>query len=140
MKHVALLAAFALVISSMQGCGDRPAGVPKEARDKPRIDIVCSLAPSQNKVMNRISGAADGATVTAYALAQATGLTVVAHSSGAYILTGAGGYVAGTLGGAIAGPIIVGVSLVVGGTAVTVELLCASENHPVEVARIREAS
>ena len=88
-------------------------------------EIDCTLAPSQDKVVNRVSGAAGGATATAYALAQATGLSVVAHSSGAYILTGAGGYVAGTLGGAIAGPIIVGVALVVAGAAVTVELLCA---------------
>jgi len=103
-------------------------------------EIDCTLAPSQNAVVNRISGAAGGATATAYALAQATGLTVVAHSSGAYILTGAGGYVAGTLGSAVAGPIIVGVGLVVGGAAVTVEMLCAPKNHPAEVAKVREAS
>ena len=103
-------------------------------------EIDCTLAPSQDKVVNRVSGAAGGATATAYALAQATGLSVVAHSSGAYILTGAGGYVAGTLGGAIAGPIIVGVALVVAGAAVTVELLCAPKNHPSEVAKIKEAS
>ena len=103
-------------------------------------EIDCTLAPSQDKVVNRVSGAAGGATATAYALAQATGLSVVAHSSGAYILTGAGGYVAGTLGGAIAGPIIVGVGLIVAGVAVTVELLCAPKNHPSEVAKIKEAS
>lgn len=103
-------------------------------------EIDCTLAPSQDKVVNRISGAAGGATATAYALAQATGLTVVAHSSGAYILTGAGGYVAGTLGGAIAGPVIIGVGLIIAGAAVTVELLCAPKNHPSEVAKVKEAS
>lgn len=103
-------------------------------------EIDCTLAPSQNAVVNRVSGAAGGATATAYALAQATGLSVVAHSSGAYILTGTGGYVAGTLGGAIAGPVIVGVGLIIGGAAVTVELLCAPKNHPSEVAKVREAS
>ena len=103
-------------------------------------EIDCALAPSQNAVVNRVSGAAGGATATAYALAQATGLTVVTHSSGAYILTGAGGYVAGTLGGALAAPAIIGVGLIIGGAAVTVELICAPKNHPSEVAKIREAS
>jgi hypothetical protein len=103
-------------------------------------DIDCTLAPSQNAIVNRVSGAAGGATATAYALAQATGLSVVAHSSGAYILTGSAGYVAGTLGTAVAGPIIVGVGLVIGGAAVTVELLCAPKNHPAEVAKVKEAS
>lgn len=103
-------------------------------------EIDCTLAPSQNAIVNRVSGAAGGATATAYTLAQATGLNVVAHSSGAYILTGSGGYVAGTLGGAIVGPVIVGVGLVIGGVAVTVELLCAPKNHPSEVAKIRKAS
>lgn len=103
-------------------------------------EIDCTLAPSQNAIVNRVSGAAGGATATAYALAQATGLSVVTHSSGAYILSGAGGYVAGTLGTAIVGPVIVGVGLFVGGAAVTVELLCAPKNHPTEVAKIKEAS
>ena len=106
----------------------------------PTQKVDCSFAPSQSLVVNRISGAAAGASATAYALAQATGLTVVSHSSGAYILTGAGGYVAGTLGGAVVGPAIVVVGLLVGGAAVTVELICAPKNHPAEVAKIRDAS
>ncbi len=126
MKHAATLLAFTFILAAPYGQAAQ--------------DIDCTLAPSQNKVVNRVSGAAGGATATAYALAQATGLTVVTHSSGAYILTGAGGYIAGTLGGAIAGPIIVGVGLIVGGAAVTVELLCAPKNHPSEVAKIKEAS
>ena len=51
-------------------------------------EIDCTLAPSQDKVVNRVSGAAGGATATAYALAQATGLSVVAHSSGASVVSG----------------------------------------------------
>jgi hypothetical protein len=103
-------------------------------------DIDCTLAPSQNAIVNRISGTAGGATATAFALGEAMGLSVVAHSSGAYILTGSGGYIAGTLGTAVVGPIILGVGLVVGGVAVTVEVLCAPKNHPAEVAKVREAS
>ena len=103
-------------------------------------EIDCTLAPSQNAVVNRVSGAAGGATATAYALAQATGLTVVTHSSGAYILTGSAGYVAGTLGSAIVAPVIVVVGLIIAGGSVTVELICAPKNHPSEVAKIRAAS
>lgn len=103
-------------------------------------EVICSLAPSQNAAVNRVSGAAGGAGVTALALAKATGLTAVAHSSGAYILTGSAGYVAGTLGGAVLGPVIVGVGLVAGGAAVTVELVCAPMNHPAKVAKIHEAA
>lgn len=102
--------------------------------------IVCSYAPSQSKAVVGVSGAAGGSSAAILAMAQATGLSVVAHSSGAYILTGAGGYVAGTLGTAIAGPVIVGVGLIVGGAAVTVELLCAPKNHPNEVAKIEAAA
>ena len=69
------------------------------AHAQPVGDLVCSYAPSQSEMVSRISGAAGGAGVTAAAITQATGLTAVVHSSGAYIFTGSGGYVAGTLGG-----------------------------------------
>lgn len=52
------------------------------------------------------------------------------HSSGALILSGSGGYIAGTLGTAIAAPVVISIGAFVGGTAVTVELLCAPKNHP----------
>lgn len=103
-------------------------------------DVVCSYAPSQSKAVIGASGVAGGSSAAILAMAQATGLSVVTHSSGAYILTGAGGYIAGTLGAAIAGPVIVGVGLVVGGAAVTVELLCAPKNHPDQVAKIEAAA
>ena len=83
---------------------------------------------------------AGGASATATAVATATGLTVVAHSSGAAILTGSSGYIAGTLGGAAAAPAIVAVGLVVGGAAVTLELVCAGKNHPDQVKRVHEAA
>jgi Na+/phosphate symporter len=103
-------------------------------------DIVCTYAPSQSEVVKNISASAGGAGATAVAITQATGLTAVAHSSGAYIFTGSSGYVAGTLGGAAAAPVIIGVSIIVGTAAGTVELLCTPQNHPEFTARVVEAS
>lgn len=77
-------------------------------------DVVCSYAPSQSKAAAALSAAAGGSAAAAAAVAQATGTAVVAHSSGAFILTGSGGYIAGTLGTAIVGPTIVVVGLVAG--------------------------
>ena len=106
----------------------------------PDADVVCSYAPSQSKTAAAISGAAGGAAATTTAVASATGLTVVAHSSGAAILTGSSGYIAGTIGGAAAAPVIVVVGLVIGGAAVSLELVCASHNHPDQVQRVKEAA
>lgn len=134
--------AFIFAASSwISACGNK-----EEAAAHPtgplaeQAEVWCSYAPSQSKLIAGTVGTAGGATAATAAIAQATGLTAVAHSSGAYILTGSGGYVAGTLGSAIAGPVIVGVGMVVGGVAVTVELLCAPTNHPHEVARVNQAS
>lgn len=108
---------------------------------QPSAEVVCSYAPSQSNKVAAVTGAA-GATATAGAMAAATGLTAtaVAHSSGALILTGASGYIAGTIGATAtavaAAPVIVAVGLVVGGTAITVELVCAKRNHPEQVAKI----
>ncbi|MES1978388.1 MAG: hypothetical protein V4451_10165 [Pseudomonadota bacterium] len=38
------------------------------------------------------------------------------------------------------GPTIIAVGLVVGGAAVSVELLCAPKNHPEQVAKVKEAA
>lgn len=92
-------------------------------------DVVCSYAPSQSKTIAGISGAAGGAAATTAGIASALGLGVVTHSSGSLILSGAGGYIAGTLGVAVVAPIVITVGAIVGGTAVTVELLCAPTNH-----------
>jgi len=104
------------------------------------VEVVCAYAPSQSKVVAAISGAAGGAGATMSAVAAATGLTAVAHSSGAYILTGSAGYIAGTLGGAAAAPVIVTVGLVVGGAAVTLELACVGKNYPEQVAKVQAMS
>ena len=103
-------------------------------------DVVCTYAPSQSKLVQNISGVAGGAGATALAITQATGLTAVVHSSGAYIFTGSSSYIAGTLGGAAAAPVIIGISIAVGATAGTVELLCTPKNHPEFTAKVVEAS
>ena len=93
-------------------------------------DVVCSYAPSQSAVVNRIMAGGGGAGVGAAAMLQATGLQFVAHSSGGYILTGAGGYVAGTLLSPLVVPAAVTVTVIVASTAIVVELSCAPRNHP----------
>lgn len=107
-------------------------------------EVVCSYAPSQSKAVAAISGAAGGASVTAGVMATTTGLTAVAHSSGALILTGSSGYIASTLGGTAAtvaaAPVVVVVGLVVGGAAVSLELVCASKNHPDQVEKVHQAA
>ena len=110
------------------------------AQAESTTDVVCSYAPSQSEIVKNISASAGGAGVTALAITQATGLTAVVHSSGAYIFTGSSGYVAGTLGGAAAAPVIIGVSIAVGTAAGTVELLCTPKNHPEFTAKVVEAS
>jgi hypothetical protein len=110
-----------------------------------RTSLICTYAPSQSSKVAAVAGATTGgAAATAGAIAAATGLTVVAHSSGAYILTGSAGYIAGTIGGTAAAmaaaPFIVGAGILVGGAAVTVELVCAKENHPEQVAKVHEAA
>jgi hypothetical protein len=62
------------------------------------------------------------------------------HSSGAYIFTGSAGYVAGTMGTAAALPVVVVVGVTAGGLAATVELVCASRNHPALVAKVEAAA
>lgn len=110
------------------------------AQAKSVSDFICTYAPSQSEVVKNISGAAGGASATALAITKATGLTAVAHSSGAYIFTGSSGYVAGTLGGAAAAPVIIGVSIAVGATAGTIELICTPKNHPEFTNRLLDAS
>ena len=109
-----------------------------------KTEVVCSYAPSQSAAVAAVSGAARGAGATASAVAAATGLTAVAHSSGALILTGSSGYIAGTLGATAttiaAAPVVVAVGLIVGGSAVTLELVCAQRNHPEQVAKINAAA
>lgn len=110
------------------------------AAARPVQDVVCSLAPSQSKVITGVSAAAGGAAATTAAVASALGLTWVAHSSGALILAGSGGYIAGTLGTAIVAPVVIGVGIFVGGAALSVEVLCAPKNHPEGSRKVVEAA
>lgn len=105
-----------------------------------KADVICAYAPSQSKAASTIAGTAGGAGAATAAIGQALGLTVVTHSSGALILSGSGGYIAGTLGAAIAAPTVIAVAVVVGGTAATVELVCAPRNHPEYVAKVEAAA
>lgn len=103
-------------------------------------NIACSYAPSQSRASSAVAGGAAAMAASTSALLSATGLTAVAHSSGALIFTGASGYVAGTIRGAAAAPIAVGVGLVVAGTAMTVELVFAPINRPESLAKVEAAA
>lgn len=105
-----------------------------------RGDVICSYAPSQTKAVSTIAGTMGGAGVATAAITKTLGLTAVTHSSGALIMTGSGGYIAGTLGSALIAPAIITVSLVVGGAALTVELVCAPKNHPAYTEKVIKAA
>lgn len=137
MNRIPMPQVLALVVAAAAfGCGKQkePAAVAHAGNNT--ADVICSYAPSQSSVVSHVSALAGGGAAATGAIAGATGLTVVTHSSGAYILTGSGGYIAGTLGTAVAGPVIVLVGVVVGGSAATVELLCAPKNHPEFAAKV----
>ena len=101
-------------------------------------DVICSYAPSQNAMVNRISSGFGGAASGVAAIMQSVGMTAVSHSSGAYILTGAGGYISGTIGTAVLAPVLITTGVVIGGVAVSVELTCAPKNHPEAVRKVNE--
>jgi hypothetical protein len=127
------LTSGALIAALLFGCGRK-----EEAPTVSSIaEAVCTYAPSQSKLALAASTAAGGAGGTASAVASAAGLTAVTHSSGAYIFTGASGYVAGTLGAATIVPVAVTVGALAGGAAVTVELVCAPKNHPDLVGKVK---
>jgi hypothetical protein len=69
-----------------------------------------------------------------------SGVNIVAHSSGAPILSGAGGYLAGTMTGAVVATTMVTAGIIVGGTTLTVELACAPKNHPDLVKRVVDSA
>lgn len=131
----------AMITFAAAGCGkEEPPRAVAPAGLAQASNIICSYAPSQSAVVGQISAAAGGSAAAAATIAKAAGLTAVMHSSGAYILTGAGGYVAGTLGSAIVGPVLVGVGVAVGGSAATLELLCAPRNHPEFATKVEAAA
>lgn len=115
-------------------------GMASTALANSSANIICSYAPSQSTLVASALGAAGSADFTVGAIATAVGLNVVKHSSGAYILSGSSGYIAGTIGGASVVPWIVGVSLVVGGATVVVEIVCANSNHPEMIRKLEIAA
>jgi hypothetical protein len=104
---------------------------------KSSTEVVCSYAPSQSTLVANAFGTASGTNATIGTLATVLGLNVVKHSSGTYILSGAGGYIAGTIGSASVVPWIIGVSIVVGGVTVVVEVVCVNSNHPEMIRRLK---
>lgn len=101
-------------------------------------DVYCTYVPSQSAAVKRITSGLGGTAVGAVALLKATGLTVVTHSSGGYLLTGASGYVAGTLVSPLVVPVLITATVVVGGAAVAVELTCSPQNHPDAVKKVKQ--
>jgi len=129
-----------LVATATTGCGMKEEPLAGIDAANSTSEVVCSYAPSQSAVVSHLSALAGGSAAATAAIASATGLSVVAHSSGVYILTGSGGYIAGTLGAAVAGPVIVTVSVLVGATSATVELLCSPRNHPELAGQVEDAA
>jgi len=133
-----VLSALTLISCSNEK-GEPPASASQESTAHP-TDIVCSYAPSQSAVVANLSGGAGGSAAVVAALAQALGLSVVPHSSGALILTGGSGYIAGTIGAAAAGPVVIGVGVLAAGSAGVIEIFCAPKNHPDMVAKVEAAA
>lgn len=89
---------------------------------------VCKVVDETKEEALAVTGIATGLTGGATAAASAAGVTAVAHSSGAVILTGGAGYIAATLGTAAATTVgvltapatmaVATVSLIAVGTAV----------------------
>ena len=137
-KIAVVLSALTLISCSSEK-GEPPLSASQESTAHP-TDIICSYAPSQSAVVANLSGGAGGSAAVVAALAQALGLSVVPHSSGALILTGGSGYIAGTIGAAAAGPVVIGVGVLAAGSAGVVEILCAPKNHPDLVAKVEAAA
>lgn len=124
---------IALVSITLVGCSQKEE-TPNAAST---ATVVCTYAPSQSNKVLALSTTAGGTGAAAAIVANAAGLTAVAHSSGAIIFTGASGYVAGTIGLAAVVPIAVTVGALAGGAAATIELACAPKNHPKLVAQVQ---
>lgn len=127
MKLIARLATVLTLVLSMS-----------YAHAEVTTDVICSYAPSQSAAVKRISGLLAASAAGAEVALVTSGITIVAHSSGVPILTGAGGYIAGTMTGALATTTVITAGIIVGGSAVTVELACAPKNHPELVKKVIE--
>ena len=100
-----------------------------------RAEEICSYAPSQSYVINRITSGLSGVGTGALLVMQSAGLSIAADGGGAYALAGAGGAIAGS-SMAIPALIVAGVAAVSAGMAL--ELGCIRENHPGAVREVGE--
>lgn len=139
MKSITSIVVVASVLA-LASCGKKEEMPTAPSSSVKTDETICSYAPSQSAAVSGLTGAAGGGAVATGAIAQALGLSVVTHSSGALLLTGSSGYIAGTLGAAAAGPVVIGVGVLVAGSAGVVELLCAPRNHPEMVAQVEAAA
>jgi len=101
-----------------------------ELRAAQYTEVICAYAPGQDETVDRISTASKALSGGTKATLVAKGLTAVAHSSGAGILTGSGGYLSGTMVAGTAAAAVLPVTLFLGGATFAVELGCAPKNHP----------
>lgn len=101
-------------------------------------EVICSYAPSQSAVVNRISSLAGGTSLGAEITLLSNGLTIVPHSSGKLIMTGSSGYIAGTMAGSVITTTIVTAGVVIAGSTILVELACVPKNHSELVAQLKK--
>ncbi len=101
-------------------------------------EVICSYAPSQSEIVNRIGSLAGGSSLGAEITLFANGLSVLPHSSGGLIMAGSGGYIAGTMTGSVVTTTIITAGIVVAGTAVAVELACVPKNHPELMVKLKK--
>jgi hypothetical protein len=101
-------------------------------------EVICSYAPSQSAIVNRIGSLAGGSSLGAEITLFANGLSILPHSSGGLIMAGSGGYIAGTMTGSVVTTTMITAGIVVAGTAVAVELACVPKNHPELIAKLKK--
>lgn len=102
--------------------------------------VICTYAPSQSKLVNSLGSLGGGAAASTEITLFANGLSILPHSSGGTILAGSGGYIAGTMTGSVVASALVTVGIVVGGSAVVLELVCVPTNHPELVKNLQNDS
>jgi hypothetical protein len=136
-RYLVAAVVSAVSISLIPGCGKKEAPA---TTGRTAAEYVCTLAPSQSKFVNSLAASGGSVSAAIYGLSNALGMTAVSHSSGALLLTGSSGYIAGTIGPATAaGVYVVSIGAIIGGAAVTIELVCAGVNHPETTQRVYEA-
>jgi len=118
--------------------------MPSEGKAKVAVsttEVICSYAPSQSAVVSHLAATAGGSAIAATSVAQAASLTAVLHSSGAYIFTGARAGTLPALSGLLQRSLRLSpLGVLVGGSAATLELVCAAKNHPELASKVETAA